>query len=309
MSTIAEKTDINQISLTGVRALIFIGLLMIEPQSFEDVKKTLIDFKVMNNSISDDTLRVDLNTIKAIGCEVIRSSKKTGKKYKLLKHPFALKIPDEELNVLKKVYKYARVNADFNTILNFHKLFEKIAIHICDEETKEALLGISILKYYNMNIINELIEDCKFKNIVQLVYKKPNVAKILSKEIIAQKIVYKNDKVYLYGQDFKKRDPIILNLRRLRSIIGRRKLDNNIEVHETIIKFLLKNIKENDLGFEEEIIEKLNEGYIIEGHYHNDFIAMQKILSLGDRCIVIEPIDFKNKIVDTIKEMRKTYDS
>ena len=39
MFKVAEKTDLNQISLTGIRALIFIGLLMNRPRSLEEIKR------------------------------------------------------------------------------------------------------------------------------------------------------------------------------------------------------------------------------------------------------------------------------
>ena len=45
MFKISEKTELNQISLTGIRALIFMGLLITKPCSLEEIRKTLIDLK------------------------------------------------------------------------------------------------------------------------------------------------------------------------------------------------------------------------------------------------------------------------
>ena len=307
MSNTVRKINSNNISLTGVRALLLIGLLMVKPRSFNEIKEIFIDFKIIDKNSSDDILRIDLNTIKLMGCQISRSSASTNFKYKLIKHPFELKITDQELNILKKVYSLVRAEADLETIIDYHNLFEKIALHICNEQAKEALLGISILKYYKYDLIQELIKDCKLKNIVSLVYKKNNVAKISSREVLAQKIVFKNDKVYLYGHDIEKNTPIILNLRRLKSIISRRKLDKNIDIKETKIKFILKNLKKDDLEINEDVISETNNGYIIEGVYHNDFVAIQRMLSFGARCIVLEPLDFRNIIIEKIKEMRDTY--
>ena len=47
MFKVAEKTDLNQISLTGVRALIMIGLLIVEPRSLADIKNILVGLKIM----------------------------------------------------------------------------------------------------------------------------------------------------------------------------------------------------------------------------------------------------------------------
>ena len=37
----AEKTGLNQISLTGLRALVFIGLLIVKPRSLEEISGNL----------------------------------------------------------------------------------------------------------------------------------------------------------------------------------------------------------------------------------------------------------------------------
>ena len=48
-------------------------------------------------------------------------------------------------------------------------------------------------------------------------------------------------------------------------------------------------------------------GYIIEGEYHNDFIAIQRILSFGADCTVLEPENFKKKIIEKLKSIRREY--
>ena len=57
----------------------------------------------MEDCSSSDILRIDLNTLKTMGCEISRSVRKTGYKYILTKHPFELRIEDFELNLLKKL--------------------------------------------------------------------------------------------------------------------------------------------------------------------------------------------------------------
>ena len=98
----AEKTDLNQISLTGIRSLVLLGLLIEEPRSLEEIRESFINYKIMEEEHSNDILRIDLNTIKSMGCEISRPSPKTDFKYVLTKHPFSLKISKDEIFVLKK---------------------------------------------------------------------------------------------------------------------------------------------------------------------------------------------------------------
>jgi predicted DNA-binding transcriptional regulator YafY len=58
----------------------------------------------------------------------------------------------------------------------------------------------------------------------------------------------------------------------------------------------------------EEIIEKTEDGFLIEGFYFNDFLATQRVLSFGSKCTVIEPLEFKKTIINKIKEMRNIYE-
>lgn len=308
MLKLAEKTELNQISLTGMRSIVLIGLLIVKPRSLEEIRKAFIDLGIMEDENSDDILRIDLNTLKVMGCEISRASRKTDFKYVLGKHPFTFKMEEDETKILKKVYNRIKENADIVTLLDFDDLFKKIASHVGEEQTREALLGISILKYYNIQLIRDLLTDCKEHNTLDVIYKKPTSNNESRKEINAQKVVFQNDKVYLYGYDLEKQDSIILNIKRIRSIEGRRPQDENLEPKLKKVKFLLKGSRTEDLLENEQIIETKENGYIIEGKYYTDFIATQRVLSLGANCVVLEPVEFRNSVVNKIKEMRKIYE-
>lgn len=303
----AERTELSQVSLTGMRALVLMGLLIIKPRSLEEIREEFINLRIMEESHSNDILRIDLNTIRIMGCEVSRACKKTNFKYVLTKHPFELKLTEEEIETLRSVYNYATQNADFRTILEYDELLKKIAFYICDEETKEALLGVSALRYYNIKIVKDLIIDCKHKTTLDLMYKKPTNISDVRKIVVAQELIYKNDKIYLYGYDLSKQESIVLHVRRITAIRARKLEKHNIESNQFKIRFMVKNLVPEELEINEEIVGSSVDGDIVEGAYHNGFIATQRVLSLGSRCVVLEPVEFKSNIINKIKEMRKNY--
>ena len=303
----AEKIELNQISLTGIRALVMIGLLIKKPYSLEEIKNTFIDLKIMDKSHSDDIVRIDLNTIKLMGCEIERCSAKTNFKYVLKKHPFTFKTSIEELKIIKKVYNIAKQNANLETLIKYHEIFEKISKYICDQELKEMMLGISVLKYYNIQEIKDLVIDSKNNVTLNLYYKKPNSKSAYRKQIILQEVVCKNDKIYLYGYDLDKKDSTVLHLLRVESIISKTYEKHNLEKKQTIVRFILKNFEIDNLNSNEIIIENKDSIYTIEGIYHNNFLAIQRMLSFGNKCTVLEPCEIKNDIIKKIKEMRKIY--
>lgn len=307
MFKIAERTDLNQISLTGIRALVLIGLLIVKPRSFEEIRQAFIDYQIIEKSNSDDILRIDLNTIKLMGCEVSRASAKTNYKYVLTKHPFCLKFTEEEVLALKKVYGFVKQNADFSTLIEFHQMFQRISEYVADENIKEILLGISVLKYYDLQMIKDLLIDAKYNKILDLYYQTQNSKSHSKKQILLQQVVYKNEKIYLYGLDLDTQDSVVLNLRRVESIISRRYNDSDVESQEVKIKFSLKDINKEELDKKEIIVEENEKKFVIEGYYHNEFLATQRMLSFGNKCVVLEPLEFRQNIIKKIKEMREVY--
>ena len=303
----AEKTELNQISLTGIRALIMIGLLIKKPYSLEEIKQTFIDLQIMDKSHSDDIVRIDLNTIKLMGCEIERCSQKTNYKYVLLKHPFAFKIPEDELKVLKRVYNSIKEKASLQILLEYDEMFRMIALHICDEETKESVLGISVFKHYDVEVIKDLMRDCQENNTLDLTYKKAGSVVVERKQILAQELAFNNDKFYLYGFDLQKNEPTVLLVRNIESILTRKFEKLEIKKKQTVIKFVLKSIQADELEKNELIIEQCDNEVVVEGIYHNKFLATQRVLSFGDKCVVLEPLEFRNHIITKIKEMRDVY--
>ncbi len=302
------KKDLSQISLTGVRSLILFGLLLKTPMSLEEIKKAFIDYNVMEGSNSYDIIRIDINTLRSMGCEISRADKKTNNKFVLLSHPFHMNITDDEINVLKKSINKIKQNADIKLLLTYDELLKKIADHIQDKQQSEILIGLCPLKNYNSQLVEELQSACKQNKVLKLEYNAPNVKKSLEKDVIISKIIMRNEKLYLYGIDKNSKDNVALNVKRILRIISKSDQENSIKLVPIKIKFFLKDFGIAGLEDNENIMSgDFDSGFIIEGSYHNSFLAMQRILSFGAKCKVIEPEDFKENIVSILKNMRNVY--
>lgn len=308
MFKIDTNIDLNQISLTGMRAIVLLGLLIMAPRSLDEIKQALIKFKIIDKTHSDDTLRIDLSTIKAMGCKLSRPTVKDNYKYVLLKHPFALTIEDDEIRLLKRIYNKVKMNADVQLLIEYHDLFLKIASFIYDVEIKERLYGISLLKSYDVNMLKELLIDCAQERILNLIYMKPTTKKEEEKNVVAKKLVFQNDKLYLHCYDLKKSDFVVLQIKRILKINSRYFSEGKISEKSTKLKFQIKDFGIEMLSDEENIIKADDNGYVVEGSYFNEFYAMQRVLSFGVNCTVLEPLEFRKKVIAKLKEMRKVYD-
>ena len=118
---------------------------------------------------------------------------------------------------------------------------------------------------------------------------------------------FQNDKIYLYAYDLGKKESVVLNIKRIKSILSRRENGDNIQVKNVCVKFFLKSFGLNDILENEKIVEKQENGMIVEGEYHNEFVAVQRMLSFGANCTVLEPQAIREKIIEKLKNMRKNY--
>ena len=302
----AVKSELCQVSLTGMRALIILGFLIQKPMSLDEIKHELVSLNLVEENCSKDIIRIDLNTLKIMGCEISGACKRTNGKFILTKHPFALNLTIEEVHILKRIYKKIKEQSDFKTLFVYDSLFRKIADHILDEQIREELYGILAFKSYKNDLLVDLTEDCKHHNIITLLYKSP-VKDADEEQVIAlQKLVFENEKICLYGYSFTLKDAIILNIKRIKSILNR-KSGGNVNQKPVVIKFHLKEFGINGLDKNESIVGQDENGYIIHGKYHNDFTAMQRMLSFGSDCTVLEPADFREKIIQNLKNMKEVY--
>ena len=303
----ADKSELNQVSLTGLRGIVLLGLLIEAPRSLKEIREIFTDLNIFEPEHSDDILRIDINTLKASGCEITKANAKTGFKNRLLKHPFSLNILKDEIHVIKKAYKKIKDSFNIELILKYDELFKKLAEYIDDSEAKETLRGLSVLKTFDTEFIQDLIEDCRQNRTLRLSYRTPQAKDDSQKEVCAHRIVFQNDKIYLYGFDLIRKKSVVLNIKRIGAILARFSGSSKVEIEYTTVKFFLKNFGVTGIEENEVILENRDDGYIIEGRYYNDFLAAQRILSFGANCTVLEPQEFREKIIQKLINMRNVY--
>ena len=307
MIKVAEKNELTQVSLTGIRSIVLLGLLIIAPRSLEEIRKIFLQYNIIDESSSNDILRIDINTLKYMGCEISRASAKTDFKYVLGNHPFSLNVTLEEIKLIKRFYKIVKKTADIPKLLVYDDFFKKIAKFISNEN-KEAFLGISVLKHFDIKLIKSLLRDCDEKALLTLDYISPDNQFVLTKKIAAKSLEFRNDKIYLHGFDIEKNKWIILNLKRIQSIWGKNKNNGDYIENKICTRLMLKSIYNNTLEDNEKVIDKIGNNCIVEGVYFNKFLCIQRMLSFGANCTVLEPLEIKNKIIELLQEMRKIYE-
>ena len=248
---------------------------------------------------------MDINALRQIGCNISKASKLTQNKFILTKHPFLLNISEEMANAIEKIYKTCLHKFTIQELINIEELFKKFAEFADSEQIKTKLKNLSILKNLNKNILKELLKDCENNTQIGVLYNSPSTGNGII-EIIADEIKIRNGKLYIFGYNFKHKKQGFLNLSKIKEIAFRKLKKDNYDKKIMFVQYKLN--KTPQLEQNEKIIDMDGDNYIIEIQSNNEFLIKQRILSLGADCTVIQPKEFKDEIINTLKDIRKLYD-
>ena len=304
-----QKVTYNLMSFTGYKALLLFSLLTEGPKSYEEICEYFFNHPYLREKISIDTLRVYINSLRRIGCEVkrFRGDDKISR-YVITAHPFELKLSDEQIQSVIKIYKSIVKNMDVKELLSMERFFEKIGSYIKNDDFIADIRKISMLRDIDKKLLEDLLDCCDRKEQIVIQYNSPNSGE-KSIELIADKIDSSNGKIYLYGTGFE-------YMQYGSFIVSRIKKINEIKIEKTIPE----NLKEFRITYtlecspdklnpadNEKIIEKHNNYAVIEMKTSNDFLAKQKLLEYGPICKVLEPESFKNDFIKLLKDMKAGY--
>lgn len=304
-----QKVTYNLMSFTGYKALLLFSLLTEGPKSYEEICEYFFNHPYLREKISIDTLRVYINSLRRIGCEVkrFRGDDKISR-YVITAHPFELKLSDEQIQSVIKIYKSIVKNMDVKELLSMERFFEKIGSYIKNDDFIADIRKISMLRDIDKKLLEDLLDCCDRKEQIVIQYNSPNSGE-KSIELIADKIDSSNGKIYLYGTGFE-------YMQYGSFLVSRIKQINEIKIEKTIpenlkefrITYTLECSPDKlNLADNEKIIEKHNNYAVIEMKTSNDFLAKQKLLEYGPICKVLEPESFKNDFIKLLKDMKAGY--
>ncbi len=297
------------VSLTGYRALIILKALMEASLSGSELIEIIKNNNITNKSLSKDTLRVTLNTLKNAGCEFTRPNKSNEYKYELLNNPFGLYLSDNELLSLRLLREICAEDLNLSTILKINKLYDKI-IKLTGNQSQISLINNTApLGDLNENILYEISNP-------KIIGKKVNINYNSTKngneniDIIPFRLVYENNHIYLWCFIFKYQTNTMLNVAKIINI-NSVDISKNYEIdntYEVIYKVKNTSVKDFILKDYEEIIKSDDNSIIVRAVVSNEFWFIQRILQLGDDFKIISPDFFKKKLLNKVKLIRQRYE-
>ncbi len=297
----------NLMSLTGYRTLVLLSTLMESPKSIDEINDFFLNNRYIKEKFSNDTLRIYINSLRAIGCNITRADKSNKLKYNLISHPFSYNISKIHLKSLAKLYKYTFSQLKIQDIILLHKFFLKLSSIIENDAEKTTILGLSAIKNINLSLLEELISYCKKHKQIIIEYNSPKSGpkKI---ELIADKLSFRSEKLYLWGNSLTHKQYSFFSVEKIIRVIGVSINQQKEQTPQLTCVYELYNQKNYIPQPEETILEQDENKIVIKTSAQNEFNLIQKLLYLCNDCKILYPNEIKTKIITKLKEMENNYE-
>ena len=305
---ITDTVTYNLMSFTAFKSMLIFAALLDGPKTYEEIRNIFLEHKHLHEAISIDTLRVYINSLERMGCTIVKGKKSEGSKYRLERHPFELRLTEDQAKSIIKIFKVMLKNITVEELYSITKFFRKISASIDNNELKETLLNISPLNKVNMDILDILIEACKKHYEITFKYNSVNSRSRKPVRTLTDKLFIKNNKIYLQGE--------CANIANKTQFLVSRIADKPIICTEKTITAKDKIVigceiynPDITLADNERLISQTGTTRKIEITADNTFRAKQRILSLCPDCKVLYPEDIKQDIYSLLIKMREEYNA
>lgn len=310
MQRFMDKNEIthNLMSFSGFKGMLIFSMLAEKPCTYQEIKDAIQQNEYLKETISFDTIRIYMNSLKEIGCDIKTLQKGRTKLYYIDSHPFELKITDKQVQSIIKVYKAISKSIDISDFMALKSFFDKISKYITNETLKSKLEKISPINKINPELVEQLQEYAKNNTEITVLYNSSTSGR-KNIDIIVNKMYISNGKLYIAGINSEYGNYSGFLVSKIIKIIGVNIGKPKLEMPTLHVRY--EYTKPDNTDFElqenEKIISENGEKILVEISGENKFMITQRIMSLSNRCRVISPQEYKEEILSTLRKMKEGY--
>lgn len=298
----------NLMSFTGFKSILIFSLLLEGPKSYAEIREFLVNHEYLHESVSIDTLRIYINSLRKIGCNITKTTKNRITRYSIDSHPFELKITERQAESILKIYKAISQSIDISDLISLQRFFEKFSQYITNEDLKNKLKNISPLNNISHEIVRDLTIYAQNNTEITILYNSLNSGQ-KNIDILVDKLLINNGKLYVYGVNSEHNNYSSFLVSRIIKIVSVNINESKLTAPEITVGYEFR--KNGDDNIElldcEKIVESFGDKIVIEIKSRNKFDIMQRIMYHSNRCTVLYPESFRNDIVACLKQMKESY--
>lgn len=310
VSVVKNEYKKKAISLTTYRALFIAKLLSIKDMDYDEINNAMVKDSLLSNSCHKDTILNSINSLRSVGFEIERPKPLNNYKFKLLSHPFKFKITKEQSEVLNLIRNSLYYQNDYKLIFDVNDIYNKILKLSYNEEFIDIIESSNYFNTINKNILESCLKLCQEQANANILYNSPINGKERLK-IKAHKIVFENNRLYLWLHSYKYDAPSYLRIDKILEIEND---SENVNQNKTVkmtnfVEYELHgNAARNFIPKTEEIIVFSDSNKIVvKSNVINKFNFFQRIISFADECKILAPDDIKQEFVEHINSIVGVY--
>ena len=301
-----KRTMEEGILKTGFRLIVILAMLYKKDLTKAEIKEYF--YRKYNMAFSDETLKLDLNTLQEAGFVLDRGTKADGFKISLEKTFSMFKIAENEREILTIIRDIGFDFLSYRQILNLKMLYRKIST--CSQSQNDVLCDFKFYNLVNYKIVEKLEEHIENKTQCILLYDSLQRGKTKTR-ILPKKLLIRNNKLYLNCYSKKHRNNITFRLDNIKDV---QNVEHFIELkkpktRKRPVRYRLKRkfYDKNPLENFEKVIKIGNDFVDIETEEDSDFFIAQRLLTLGKNCVKVNSKSIKDKVLKKINETLDMY--
>lgn len=300
----------EEVLQTGLRLIGILKALYDNNLTKNEIKSYLVNN--YNLKLSDETLKLDINTLIKVGFKIKRGNKGNGFKIHLDKNFSFLKFNKSEICFIEAIKNFTLDNSDFEAIFNLKNFIKKITPCLPDIY-KNQINDFKFFGILNEKIIDTIKYAIENKKVCKIIYNIQENGKTEFK-ILPEKIFIINGKLYFSSYEEYQTKEITFRFDNILSVqimeeANIKKFFNYkpLKIQKTSYKIAKEFYKNHFLNSNEEIIAEDENFYEIQINETSDFFITQRITTLGTNCISLNNIKIKNDIIKNLKETLEVY--
>ncbi len=292
-----------------------------EPLTFEEINARFKAHPGVKRTISQDSFWLYLNTLKSLGCDITRPTRRNGFHYTLQFHPFTYFLSLQDISILKEVTQYLDDRIHYRDVVYFQRWLHRVFQHAANknrEELEQQFFNDSRIQDFNAyeRLLGEIEQYCQLNQLLQILYQSP-VSGRREIDFLPQKIFHHQGILYLFGQGADWDKSSMLRLDRIIMVspaenpeLHRLLLEKQLQKQVFIIRVLnCPRAHYEPLSDDEEVIpDPAAPGHLlVKLRTDNDFLLKQKLLAMGYQFQVLYPEAFNEEVCTTLREMKELY--
>jgi predicted DNA-binding transcriptional regulator YafY len=298
--------------------------------SVDELNERFMADPAIGKILSNDSIWLYINTLKALGCEIRRPMRSNQFQYELTYHPFGIHLDFHHLDLLVEIKALLEMQNQREKILAFDQFLKKMISRSAMADRNE-FLSVLFQKSRSVDyegqgtLIQQFRQAIEQQELLILLYRSPMKDKE-SIYFLPDDLLYQNGALYVLGYQYGRVEGSMLRIDRvenlevttksdiLKKLLHQRQQEQFVHIRffnvntEMVPAFGLNETLSPVMAINPEYPEQEIPAVDVTLQTRHFFFVRQKILESGLMFSILCPLDFSASVVASLQQMRQLYE-